>query len=227
MVLVARRSELLDEVASVIEGNFGVQTVKFVADLSEPALVDALVSACSPLNVTYLVAAAGFGSSGDLIHSDIANERRMLRLNCEAVMVLCREFGRRMVEQRRGAIVLFSSIVAFQGVPKSAHYAATKAYIQSLAEGLAVELKPHGVCVVSSAPGPIETGFGVRAGMRMGQAALQPQIVALQTLASIGVRTTVRPGALSKILGWGLAALPRPLRVRVMGRVMQNMTKRA
>jgi short-subunit dehydrogenase len=45
-----------------------------------------------------------------------------------------------MVHRGRGGIVLLSSIVAFQGAPNAAHYAATKAYVQTLSEGLHVEL---------------------------------------------------------------------------------------
>jgi uncharacterized protein len=60
-----------------------------------------------------------------------------------------------------------SLIVAFQGVPNAAHYAATKAYIQSLAEALVIELKPFGVDVLAAAPGPVRSGFGQRADLKM------------------------------------------------------------
>lgn len=60
-----------------------------------------------------------------------------------------------------------SSMVAFQGTPYSAHYAATKAYVQTLAEGIAMELKKQGVDVLAAAPGPVESGFSQRANMKM------------------------------------------------------------
>jgi hypothetical protein len=114
-------------------------------------------------------------------------------------------------------------VVAFQGVPRAAHYAATKAYVQTLAEGLRVELDPLGVDVIASAPGPVRSGFEARADMKMAQA-LAPGVVAAQTLDALGRRGTVRPGWLSKLLGWSLAATPRPLRVRIMKQVMGGMT---
>jgi len=122
-----------------------------------------------------------------------------------------------------GGIVLMSSLLAFQGTPGSAHYAATKAYVQSLAEGLREELRPLGVAVVASAPGPIATGFAARANMRMSMS-LGPRVVAAQTLAALGRKTTVRPGWLSKLLGWSLATAPRGLKVKIIGRVMAGMT---
>lgn len=43
------------------------------------------------------------------------------------------------------------------------------------------------------------------------------------TVAALGRKTTVRPGGLSRTLGWSLAMLLRPLRVRVIGQVMKGM----
>ena len=97
--------------------------------------------------------------------------------------------------------------------------------MQSLAEGLRVELAPLGVDVVASAPGPVRSGFAARAGMKIG-ATLAPAEVAAATLGALGRRGTVAPGVLSKALSWSLAPLPRPARVRAMGRVMRGMAAR-
>jgi short-subunit dehydrogenase len=112
----------------------------------------------------------------------------------------------------------------FQGMPNAAHYAATKAYVQALAEALYVELSPLGVDVLASAPGPTNSGFAARAGMRMGMA-LNPSDVAQSTLDALGRKSTVLPGFLSKLLTYALVPLPRWGRVRIMGRVMRGMTK--
>jgi short-subunit dehydrogenase len=121
-------------------------------------------------------------------------------------------------------MVLISSILGIQGTPYSAHYGATKAYVQALAEGLSVELSPLGVDVLAAAPGPTNSGFASRAGMRMGMS-LNPTDVARSTLAALGRRSTVLPGFLSKLIIYALAPLPRRARVRIMGRVMRGMTK--
>ena len=108
-------------------------------------------------------------------------------------------------------------------MPRAAHYAATKAYVQTLAEGLHIELAARGVDVIASAPGPIHSGFAARANMRMGFA-LKPEDVAQGTLNALGRKMTVRPGWLSKFLEAALK-LPRVLRVRIMKLVMGGMTK--
>lgn len=220
LVLVARRRELLESLARTLP----VATKVVAADLATPDGVARAIAACDGLAVGLLVAAAGFGTSGDFVGGDVARELAMVDVNCRAVAALAHHFGGRFARQRRGGIVLMSSLVAFQGVPRASNYAATKAYVQSLAEGLRVELAPFGVDVVSSAPGPIRSGFERAAGMRMG-AAGTPASVAAGTLAALGRRGTVRPGWLSKLLEWSLALLPRQGRVRMMGVVMGGMTK--
>lgn len=121
-------------------------------------------------------------------------------------------------------MVLMSSLVGWQGTPYAAHYAATKAYVQSLAEGMHAELKGSGVDVLASAPGPVHSGFATRAGMRM-SAAASPADVARISLAALGHKATVVPGALSKLLTYSLAMMPRVARTFVMRHVMRGMTR--
>ena len=148
----------------------------------------------------------------------------MVDVNCRSLVELTHVFARRMAERRRGGIVLMSSLVAFQGVPRASTYSATKAFVQVLAEGIRHELKPFGVDVIASAPGPIETGFGGRAEMTMGMSQ-EPEVVAAETLAALGRKGTVRPGWLGKLLEGSLAPLPRRARTLIMKQVMAGMAK--
>lgn len=225
LVLVARRRDVLDQLAADLTARHGVDVLVVSADLAQRAGVDVVEAATRDLDVGLLVAAAGFGTSGRLVDGDLEQEVAMLHVNCLAVTLQCHQFGRRLAERGRGGIILMSSLLAFQGVPYSAHYGATKAYVQSLAEALQRELAPSGVDVLASAPGPIHSGFGARASMRMGTA-LQPATVARATLSALGRTTTIRPGWLSKALDAALLPLPRWARVRMMGRLMSNMTQR-
>jgi uncharacterized protein len=225
VVLVARREAVLRELAAQLTAEHAVETRVIAADLAEPRSVTALAEQCSSLDVGLLVAAAGFGTSGAFIDAPLDDELSMIAVNCGAVAQLCHHFGARFAAQKRGAIVLLSSIVAFQGVARAANYAATKAYVQSLAEGLGVELAPYGVTVLSCAPGPVHSGFASRANMTMG-ATVSAHTVARDSLAALGSKGTLRPGLLSKLLGWSLALLPRWARVRVMTKIMTGMTRR-
>lgn len=224
LVLVARRAAPLDALAADLQRRHGIVCRVLPADLGHPDAMQRLASETSELEVGLLVAAAGFGSAGPLLEQSPMHEADMVATNCTAVLQQCMHFGARMVRRRRGGVVLLSSVVAFHGTPWSANYAATKAYVQSLAEALRVEWRGQGVAVIACAPGPVASGFSERAGMTMG-ATVQPELVARQTFAALGAQGTVRPGALSKLLGWSLATAPRALRVGIMGRIMKGMAR--
>jgi hypothetical protein len=224
LILVARRKERLDDVAADLHRRYGVTCVVVAADLSTTTGIEAAVAAGTGREVGLLVAAAGFGTSGPLLASRLDEELAMIDVNCRAVVALCRHYGAAMAARRRGGIVLMSSLLAFQGVPRAANYAATKAFVQTLAEGLNRELAPHGVAVLASAPGPIRSGFGARANMSMGLAQTPADVVPA-TLRALGRRGTVRPGWLSKALEASLALLPRLYRTRILGLVMSGMTR--
>jgi short-subunit dehydrogenase len=96
------------------------------------------------------------------------------------------------------------------------------AFIQSFAEGLHFELKPFGVDVLCSAPGPVLSGFAGRANMNMTQAET-PSVIAQKTVEALGSKLTIRPGFLAKFLGWSLMALTRYWRIRIMKIIMIKM----
>jgi short-subunit dehydrogenase len=224
VVLVARRHDRLALLATELETGSGVKTRVIACDLSTPEGRDTVVNATKDLDVGLFIAAAGFGTSGAILQANLEQERAMLQVNCYAVLAHCVHFGQRFAARRRGGMILMSSLVGWQGTPWAAHYAATKAYVQTLAEAMRVELKPGGVDVLASAPGPVHSGFASQADMRMGAAAA-PADVAKASLAALGRKTTVVPGLLSKFLTYSLAPLPRAIRTRVMGSVMRGMTK--
>lgn len=224
LVLVARSRNVLEQLAVDLSARHGIDVRVVDSDLALETGLDAVESATGDLDVGLLVAAAGFGTSGAFLEASIEKELEMLDLNCRAVLEMSQHFGRRFARRGRGGLVLMSSIVGLQGTPRAAHYAATKAYVQALAEALHVELAPFGVDVLASVPGPTNSGFAARAGMRMGMA-LKPADVARPTLDALGRRSTVLPGTLSKVLAYSLAPLPRRTRVRIMARVMGRMTK--
>lgn len=225
LVLVARHEARLRQARREFLADSEVQCEVFAADLSDLLAVERLVDYCAGLDVGLVVAAAGFGSSGPFLDANLAQETELIDLNCTSVAVLAWRFGQRFKTQGRGGLVLFSSVLAFNGVPWSANYAASKSYIQALGEALAEEWKPLGLSVLTSAPGPTNTGFAKRARLQLGRAQ-NADAVALETINALkrGAVFT-RPGVLSKLLGWSLALLPRPIRVVVLGKIMQGMVR--
>ena len=80
----------------------------------------------------------------------------MVRLNCEALVDLQLRYSPAMVDRGRGAIINVASTAAFQPIPGTATYAATKAFVLSLTEGTHSELAPQGRHGDRALPGPGE-----------------------------------------------------------------------
>ena len=226
VILVARNKTKLDDLSRDLETRYNISARVVAIDLSQPAASQALFEETKELDIGLLINAAGFGTSGTVLETRMEDELNMIDLNCRSVFELTKYFAEAFNQKKRGGIVLFSSLVAFQGVPNAANYAATKAYNQTLAEGLRKELQPFGIDVLACAPGPVSSGFAKRAGMVLG-ATVDPATVAKETLDALGRQTTVRPGLLSKILIGGLALLPRFGRTAIMGMIMGGMVKKS
>jgi short-subunit dehydrogenase len=77
--------------------------------------VPELISLTESTPVGLVVAAAGFGSIGPFLDQDMASEINMVDLNCRSVVELSYGFGQRMAAERRGGLVLFGSLVGFNG----------------------------------------------------------------------------------------------------------------
>lgn len=223
LILNGRNSQNLLELQDQLGKQNGIEVKTVVADVGGYEGTNRIIDAANGLNVGLLVAAAGFGTSGSFTQIDLELEREMLQVNCLGLFSLTHHFAKEFVGRKRGGIILMSSMVAFQGTPYAANYAATKAYVQTLAEALAVELKPKGVDVLAAAPGPVESGFAKRANMKMSMSMTTSQ-VGVPILKALGRKSTVLPGFLTKFLVYSLRTLPRWGKIKVMEKVMGGMT---
>ena len=219
LILVARRADALESLAADFRTNHNVTVTVLPLDLSDPMALPRALNK-SGAEVGLAIAAAGFGLSGALTETDLTSELNMIDVNCKSVLTLARWSVDHMAPRGKGGLMMFSSIVAFQGVPRSANYAATKAWNQVFAEGLAAETPWLDVLAV--APGPVATGFGARSGMDTSSGAT-PEEVARAALAALPGGGTVRPTLLNKVLQGALATLPRRMRTRVIARAMAPM----
>lgn len=221
LILVARRGEVLTELADTWQLLQRISIITVAADLAHQDAIAQIATATADLDVGLVVLAAGYGSIGEFTAATTESDADMIAVNIGAVTALAHLFGPRLARRRRGGMVLFGSILGWQGGPLQATYAATMAYNQSLAEALRVEWQRAGVDVLSVAPGPVHTGFADRARMRM-RAAATPEVVARAAMAGLGRRGTVVPGIRGKVQTYGLRSAPRRLRVRIMHRISRS-----
>lgn len=158
LVLTARRKDRLDSLAAELAAQ-GVETRIIVADLNDPAAPGQIDLATRDLAVEILINNAGLGQYGAFHTSDPEQEVSQVRVNCESVVRLSRLFIPRMVERRRGWMLVVASTASFQPVPYLSTYAATKAFDRFFALGLAAEVAQYGIKVTALCPGTTESEF--------------------------------------------------------------------
>jgi uncharacterized protein len=161
LVLTARRRDRLEQLAEDLQRENGIQTELFPADLAQPDAPQAIRAFTDQrkLAIELLINNAGFGQYGELTQVEVHRLLDMVQVNCSAVLHLTRLFLPDMIQRRRGDVLIVSSRAAFQAVPYISTYAATKAFDLLLAEGLAEEMKPHGIRVCALCPGSTESEF--------------------------------------------------------------------
>lgn len=166
LILTARRRDRLEDLAKRLRSKFQIQAEIFEADLSKPSAPQEIFSFTQEkgIAVDLLVNNAGFGQFGELTAIDTQRLLDMVQVNCTAVLHLTRLFLPPMIARRRGDVLIVASTASFQAVPYISTYAATKVFDLYLAEGLAEEMKPHGIRVCALCPGTTESEFHEVAG---------------------------------------------------------------
>jgi short-subunit dehydrogenase len=164
LVLVARDERRLADTAAELRERHGVEVEVLAADLTEDdgiAAVEArLRDPGRPVNV--LVNNAGAGNRGSFFDVPVADELRLLKLHCEAVLRLTAAAVPAMRERRRGFVINVASVAAF--MPRGT-YGAGKAWVVRFTEGVAAEAAGTGVRLLALCPGFVRTEFHARAGM--------------------------------------------------------------
>jgi len=166
LVLTARRRERLEELERILRQNHGIRTEVIAADLARPEAPQEIYDFTKQkgLEIELLINNAGFGQYGELTVVETKRLLDMVQVNCASVVHLTRLYLADMVARRRGDVLILASTAAFQAVPYITTYAATKAFVLLFAEGLAEEMKPHGIRVCALCPGSTHSEFHAVAG---------------------------------------------------------------
>jgi short-subunit dehydrogenase len=149
VVLLARRQAVLDEVASAISADAGVETRAVAVDLAADGAMPAIVEATAGLDVGMLMYCAGADPNYEpFLANPIGVALGMVQRNCVMPMQLCHHFAGPMVSRARGGIVLVSSGAGLAGGQNMVAYGASKAFDMVMAEALWAELHAKGVDVL-------------------------------------------------------------------------------
>jgi len=157
-ILVARRQERLDDLASSLVNDFSGNHEVLVADLSTYAGIDTVkqrIVATSNLNV--LVNNAGFTTVGKFKDVPLQLQLDMINVHILATVQLTKAALPSMVDRKRGVIINVASLAAFMFQEGSVMYCATKTFLRSFSEALAMELRGTKVHVQALCPGYTRT----------------------------------------------------------------------
>jgi len=196
---------------------FGVQYRAVGVDLTEEHFLSKLEGATHDLDIGLVVSNAGTWMLGDFVTMDERALQRSLHLNVKAHLDMAHHFGQHLAQRRRGGLLLTASTAALQGIPFSAEYAAAKAYVLALGEGLHGELEKKGVHVTVLLPGATDTPLLAASGFDL-PAFLKPmsteQCVAEGLTALSANRATHIAGRMNRMLS---RVMPRRLATRMYG----------
>jgi short-subunit dehydrogenase len=189
LILTARRRDRMEALGQELAAQ-GTETRIIVSDLNDPVAPYQIfrVTERAGLDVEILVNNAGLGNYGAFHTGEVEKELSQVRVNCDAVVRLTRMFVPRMVERRRGWVLVVASTASFQPIPYLTTYAATKAFDRFFAEGLAAELAQFGVKVTSLCPGPTESEFFDVAGAGV----FRQRVQSTEEVARLGIEALAR-----------------------------------
>lgn len=166
LVLVARRRDRMEALATELRAGGKVSVHVLAADLSVPDEVGRVVREVQalPVEIEFLVNNAGLGNVGVFASSPLDRQMVMVDVNVRALVQLTHAFLPGMLARRRGRVLDIGSTAGLQPGPFGAVYYATKAFVNSFTEALSHELKGTGVTATVSLPGATATEFASVAG---------------------------------------------------------------
>ncbi|MFN6951035.1 MAG: SDR family NAD(P)-dependent oxidoreductase [Albidovulum sp.] len=201
LILVARQAEKMERLAEDLRARHRIAVEVWPVDLADPEAVETLWRKVAlRRHIEIVVNNAGLGASGPFAGTNLDREMSSIMVNVVALTILTKRAVAHMIQQGGGRILNIGSTAGFMPGPNLAVYHATKAYVLSLGEALAEELRGMPVTVTTLCPGPTATNFARDAGMER-----------------ITLFTVLRPADAAAVARAGWQAMKAGRRVKVTG----------
>lgn len=218
VLLIARRQRLLEDLAIRLADAYGVETRWLVLDLADADLVSKVGEAVEGLEIGMLIYNAAYIPIGNFVDRPFEVHQRVFDVNARAPLQLTYALLGPMLERRRGAVLLMSSMAGMQGLPRLAVYSATKAFNTMLAESLWHELGNRGIDVLGCCAGAIRTPAYKRSFGREVPGIMDSGDVAKDALDALGKGPILIPGRVNRLGALYARLLSRKKAIRMISK---------
>jgi short-subunit dehydrogenase len=232
LILVSRDEAKLKDVAAELESSYECRVAVLPKDLTVARAPDEVFEQLqdNSVELDVLVNNAGVGVHGPFHRVDTQKILDLIQLNVSALVHLTRLVLPAMVARGDGHVLNVASTAAYQPGPFAATYYASKAFVLSFSEATATELRGTGVSMTTLCPGPTDTEFHERAGMKHSKAAGKVAIIMdPQTVARIGYeamlqrKRTVIAGLKNRVGAFALSrVLPKSLVLNAIAKLNKD-----
>ncbi|KAI4464323.1 hypothetical protein MML48_3g00009155 [Holotrichia oblita] len=193
--LISRSQDKLDELAKSISAKYKVDTKTLAIDFSQGDEIYSLIEKhLAELDIGVLVNNVGLSYSYPEYFLNVENRdalfKDIIRINCVAVVDMCKIVLPGMVERKRGAIINVSSLAAKIPHPLLSVYSASKAFVDKFSVDLGLEYESSGITIQSLLPGYVATKMSKIRGESL--MAPSPKTFVMNAIRTLGVhgRTT-------------------------------------
>lgn len=230
LIVVARREDILSELAQELERKHSVTVEVRAVDLADEAQRTELVNEVREREINIIVNSAGIASFGPFLKQDWSYETKQFDLNAVAVFELTEAVLAGMVERGVGAICNVGSAAGNIPIPNNATYVFTKAGVNAFTEALHYELRGTGVTCTLLAPGPVRDAVVPEEEQSIVDKVVPDflwttyESCSAETLEAManGKRRVV-PGPLSKAMNVASQVIPTPLIAPLVGSFYKKM----
>lgn len=210
LVLTARNADSLKKLSAEL----GTRVEIIPLDLANEKSVFELHKQCSGKNIDLLINNAGYGIFGEFDKTSLKDELDMINVNIKAVHILTKLFLRDFKRKNRGHILNVASSAGFMTGPLLSSYYASKNYIVKLSLAIYEELRrtKSNVKISIFCPGPVNTNFNNRAGVRFSVKPISSEYAAKYAIDKcLNGKTIIIPSIDMKLGIFGTRLLPNKL----------------
>jgi uncharacterized protein len=201
LILVDKLATQLESTSKVIQGKHDVEVIRLIADLSVTNCLEPILEIMTEKHCRFMIYNAAYGPVKPFLSNSPTELDLYLNVNMATTLHLAHRFIQ-LNQSKQTGILLLSSLAGFRGTQYVVPYAATKAFLWNLAEGLHYEFKDSRLDVSVCCPGTIDTPNFRSTNPKLSFFApkpMTPESVAKEALSHFGKKLFIIPGVSNKI----------------------------